>query len=217
MKLRVVCISDTHELHRELSVPFGDLLIHAGDFTFFGKGTRAIKDFNDWLGELPHRHKIVTCGNHEYAFDSNPKLRELITNGTLLLNESVMVGSAKVWASPLTVHYGGAFGRSNAADRMRAYASIPTDTDILVTHGSPYGVLDSSPADYPGPAGDRKLREAVIRVRPKLHIFGHVHSGYGVRPTRHTLFVNAALLGWDGSLEKRPIVLELSQFKRHEF
>ena len=57
MGLRVVCISDTHELHRELQVPSGDLLIHAGDFTFFGRGTRAIIDFNDWLGNQPHPHK----------------------------------------------------------------------------------------------------------------------------------------------------------------
>jgi predicted phosphohydrolase len=216
MGLRIVCISDTHELHRELVVPFGDVLIHAGDFTFFGKGTRAIVDFNAWLGDLPHTHKVVTCGNHEYAFESDTGLRHLITNGTLLLNEAVTIGPAKVWASPLTPHHGGAFARINAADRAQVYASIPADTDILVTHGPPYGVLDRSPAEYPGPAGDRELREAVLRVRPKLHVFGHVHAGYGVRPTTHTVFVNAALLGRDGSLENRPIIIEMSQFKRHE-
>lgn len=216
MSLRIVCVSDTHELHRSLVVPSGDVLIHAGDFTFFGRSTRAIEDFNHWLGELPHRWKIVTCGNHEFAFDADPGLRRLITNGTLLLNESAMIGPAKVWASPMTVHYRGAFGQSNVADRAKAYAAIPMDTDILVTHGPPYGVLDSSPAEYPGPLGDRELREAVIRVRPKLHVFGHVHASYGVRATRHTTFVNAALFGLDASLN-RPIVLEMSQFKEHSY
>jgi Icc-related predicted phosphoesterase len=214
MSLRIVCISDTHELHRDLAVPPGDVLIHAGDFTFWGKGTKAIKDFNEWLGQLPHAHKIVTCGNHELALESDPALRKLITNATLLLNQSAMVGPVKVWASPLTVHHEGAFGRSNASDRLKAYASIPMDTDILVTHGPPYGVLDLSLAEYPGPSGDRELREAVIRVRPKLHVFGHVHSGYGVRATRHTVFVNAALFGLDAALN-RPIVLEMSRFKEH--
>src|ERR1035437_6153833 len=70
--MRVVCISDTHELHRELKVPGGDLLIHAGDFTSFGKGTKEILDFNDWLGDLPHRYKVLTCGNHEYAMEADP-------------------------------------------------------------------------------------------------------------------------------------------------
>jgi Icc-related predicted phosphoesterase len=216
MGLRVVCISDTHELHRELVVPPGDLLIHAGDFTFFGKGTRAIIDFNNWLGDLPHRYKVVTYGNHEFVLEAEPKLRRLISNAIVLVNEPAMVGPAKIWGSPLTQHYGGAFGRSNAADRVRAYSTIPMDADILITHGPPYGVLDESPAEYPGPAGDPELRAAVIRVRPKLHVFGHVHAGYGVRPTRHTMFVNAALFGLDGSLDRRPIVVELSQFKNHE-
>lgn len=137
MKLRIVCLSDTHELHNVLLIPPGDLLIHAGDFTSFSKGTRAIKDFNEWLGKLPHAHKVLTCGNHEYAMESDPRLCELITNGTLLLNESAIIGPAKIWASPLTPHHGGAFGRSNAADRVKVYDSIPADTDILVTHGPP--------------------------------------------------------------------------------
>lgn len=214
--LRIVCISDTHELHRELTVPPGDLLIHAGDFTFHGNGTRAIIEFNRWLGELPHRHKIVTCGNHEYAFENDPSLRRLITNATLLLNDTSMVGPAKIWGSPLTPRFGGAFGRSNAQERIKVYNNIPLDTDILVTHGPPYGVLDDSPADYPGRAGDPELRAAVIRVKPKLHVFGHVHFGYGVRPARHTVFVNAALFGLDGSCENRPIVLDMSRFKAHE-
>ena len=213
--MRVVCISDTHELHRELKVPGGDLLIHAGDFTFFGKGTKAILDFNDWLGDLPHRYKVLTCGNHEYAMEADPSLRHLFTNATVLLNESVIVGPAKVWGSPLTQHYGGAFGRSNAADRVRAYNAIPMDTDILITHGPPYGVLDSA-EEYPGPSGDPELREAVLRVKPVLHVFGHAHGGYGVRNTRHTMFVNAALFDLDGSLDKRPIVVEISKFKSHK-
>jgi len=213
--LRIVCISDTHELHRELEVPIGDLLIHAGDFTLFGKGSRTIVDFNAWLGELPHPYKVVTYGNHEFALEAKPELRKLITNAIVLVNEPAMVGPAKIWGSPLTQHYGGAFGRSNVADRVRTYSTIPIDTDILITHGPPYGVLDGCPDEYPGPAGDRELREAVIRVKPKMHVFGHVHSGYGVRPTRHTFFVNAALFGLDGTLENRPIVVEMSQFKDH--
>jgi hypothetical protein len=213
--MRVVCISDTHELHRELQVPPGDLLIHAGDFTFFGTGTRAIIDFNDWLGGLPHQYKVITCGNHEFAIEADPDLRRLITNATLLLNESVIVGPAKIWGSLLTQHYGGAFGRSNAADRVRAYNSIPPDTDIVITHGPPYGILDSTP-EYPGPSGDRELRQAILRVKPVLHVFGHAHSGYGVVQTKNTCFVNAALFDLDGSANKRPIVLEVSRFKAHE-
>jgi hypothetical protein len=77
---RIVCISDTHELHRELDVPNGDILIHAGDFTLFSKSAAAIRDFNDWLGELPHRWRLVIPGNHEYFLEADPFKRNLISN-----------------------------------------------------------------------------------------------------------------------------------------
>lgn len=66
-RVRVVCINDTHDLHRELAVPDGDVLIHAGYITFFNSIAK-IRDFNDWLGELPHRYKVVIPGNHDRAF-----------------------------------------------------------------------------------------------------------------------------------------------------
>ena len=212
--MRVIVISDTHGLHHELRVPHGDLLIHAGDFTFFGYGAQAIEDFNDWLGSLSHPHKVVTAGNHEFALAADPSLRTLITNAKLLLNESVVVGPAKIWASPITMHADAAFGCSDRVERARIYSRIPPDTDIVVSHGPPYGILDRGPGD-PEPSGDPELREAIIRVKPLLHVYGHAHAGYGVRQTKHTTFVNASLFGLDGSLSNRPIVLEISQFKRH--
>ena len=97
--VRIVCISDTHALERELTVPSGDLLIHAGDFGFFEYGTRAIESFNEWLGTLPHPYKVVTAGNHEFSLAADPSLRKLIANATVLLNEAAIVGPAKIWAS----------------------------------------------------------------------------------------------------------------------
>jgi len=67
--MRVVLIAVTHGLHRELAVPSGDLLIHAGDFTLYSKPPYIISDFNGWLGGLPHRHKVVVPGNDEFALE----------------------------------------------------------------------------------------------------------------------------------------------------
>jgi Icc-related predicted phosphoesterase len=158
---------------------------------------------------LPHRHKVVIPGNHEFILESNPELSRLITNATLLINESTSADWTSIWGSPLTPLNGVAFGRSDAVDRRRIYESIPAGTDIVITHGPPYGILDGNPSEPLTPTGDLELRQAIVRVRPRLHVFGHSHAGYGVRPTRHTLFINSALFGWDGTLQ-RPIVLELS-------
>jgi len=80
--LTIVCISDTHELHGELVVPGGDLLIHAGDFSFFSKRPSMYRDFDRWLGELPHPYKVVIPGNHEFLLEE-PRTRSIITNATL--------------------------------------------------------------------------------------------------------------------------------------
>jgi predicted phosphohydrolase len=202
--MRIVCLSDTHELHRELVVPLGDMLLHAGDFTFFSKRPSMIDDFNDWLGELPHRHKFVIYGNHEFGSELDPGLRARLSNAVVLVNETAKIDGVAIWGSPVTPMEGGAFALSCSEDRARLYSQIPPDTQILLTHTPPFGVLDGE-----AHAGCRELRTAVIRIRPRLHVFGHIHDGYGTRATRHTMFVNAALLGEYGSLDKQPIVLEL--------
>jgi predicted phosphohydrolase len=134
--MRVVCISDTHELHRELTVPSGDLLIHSGDFTFFSGRRSIIADFDRWLGELRHQHKVVVYGNHESAFESSPSLRARLSNAVVMVNEWVIVAGVKLWGSPATMQEG-PFGLSRAADRAALYATIPADTHILVTHARP--------------------------------------------------------------------------------
>jgi predicted phosphohydrolase len=204
--LRLVLLSDTHELHREVEVPDGDILIHAGDFTMFSKSMSAIADFNTWLGELPHRHKILIYGNHEFFVEADPSRRSMLTNALVLANEGTEIEGLRIWGSPVTPLYGGAFGLSSAEDRRQLYARIPEDTEILITHGPPFGILDSAP--HSGlHSGCRELLYAVMRVRPKLHVFGHVHSAHGILQTNQTTFVNAALLGADGDLDQSPIVL----------
>src|SRR5438874_777220 len=176
--MRIICISDTHELHREVAVPPGDLLIHAGDFTWFSRRMSMICDFNAWLGELPHRHKIVIPGNHEFAFEEDPALRDQITNATLLVNELTEIEGLKIWGSPITPLYGGAVGLSSAKDQARLYASIPDDIELLITHTPPFGILDQE-SPSPGHSGCEQLREAVEGIRPRVHVFGHTHGGYG--------------------------------------
>jgi Icc-related predicted phosphoesterase len=183
--VRLVLISDTHELHREVEVPDGDILIHAGDFTMFSQSIAEITDFNNWLGELPHRHKIVVPGNHEFFLEADPSERFLLGNTTVLINEAIEIEGLRIWGSPVTPLFGGAFGMSSAKDRKRLYAQIPEDIDVLITHGPPYGILDTAPISGLR-EGCGELLDAVIRIRPKLHVFGHIHGAYGVFRTEHT-------------------------------
>lgn len=208
--LKLVLLSDTHELHREVDVPAGDILIHAGDFTMFSKSMKAIEDFNDWLGELPHRHKIIVPGNHEFFLEADASRRSLLSNATILINEGIDVHGLRLWGTPVTPLYGSAFGLSSPEDRKRLCGQIPEDTDILISHGPPFGILDSAP-DSGLHAGCRELADAVTRLRPKLHVFGHVHGAYGMFQTEHTTFVNASLLGFHGGLDNSPLVFRMAR------
>jgi Icc-related predicted phosphoesterase len=164
-------------------------------------------DFNDWLGELPHAFHVVIPGNHDFVVEE-PSRRQLISNATLLINESIEIMGLKVWGSPATPLLGEAFGVASDRDRAMLYSRIPADTDVLVTHGPPHGILDQAPgSEYH--AGCHQLLDAVRRIKPMLHVFGHVHAGYGTFSTPDTLFVNAALPGNGYDLGNRPHVFRL--------
>jgi Icc-related predicted phosphoesterase len=197
--LTIVCISDTHGLHREIDVPEGDLLIHAGDVSPLSGKRSAIVDFNLWLGELPQKFRCLVPGNHDYLLMAREFRRSLLSNAIVLVNEGIEIEGLRIWGCPVTSLESDAFGVESAKSRREVYSQIPEDTDVLITHQPPFNVLDSD-FDSNWHFGCRELLDAVTRVRPKLHVFGHVHTGYGVFETDDTTFVNASQLDMRGGL-----------------
>lgn len=195
--MRIVCISDTHSRHDGIEVPPGDVLIHAGDSTMAGR-IEEIAAFNHWLGRLPHAHKLLIAGNHDWLFEREPSLAEsLITNAVYLCDSAITIHGLKFYGSPWQprfMHW--AFNLSRGSEIRRKWDLIPEDTDVLVTHGPPHGILDEVPHGLTGTSehiGCEELRLAVERVRPRLHVFGHIHEGYGVMRALGTTFVNACI------------------------
>ena len=157
--------------------------------------------------ELPHVHRVVIPGNHDFIVEDASR-RALITNATLLINQSVEIMGLKFWGSPTTPLLGEAFGVVSDTVRAKLYSGFAADTDILVTHGPPYGILDKAPgSDHH--EGCLQLLVAVQRLKPMLHVFGHVHGAYGTYDTNDTLFVNAALPGRAFGMRNRPHVFKL--------
>jgi len=187
--LKVVCISDTHGRHRDLQVPEGDILIHSGDFTLFGRKDHAV-DFNSWLGELPHPHKIVVNGNHENNACWKDQTKSILHNATFLRNEHCTIAGIKV--------YGTDFFWPVATGGINAYYSqIPADTEILVCHGPVAGFCDRG-------SGCPAMLKVVQRMQPnglRLVVSGHIHSAHGVKKgtwmsgCRGITFVNASNCG----------------------
>jgi hypothetical protein len=139
--VRIVIMGDTHGQHRTLDIPIGDFLIHVGDFTLFNRSRDEVRDFNQCLLDLPHRRKILIPGIYDFNF-SDPKWRKLISAATLLLNEGVELDEIRIWGSPLTPSNFEIFRATSEADCGRIFSRIPAQTDLVISHGPPQGVLD---------------------------------------------------------------------------
>ena len=206
--MRVVCLSDTHDLHGKLTVPDGDLLLHAGDST--GKGTLAqIEAFDWWLASQPHRHKVVIAGNHDFAFQRTPAAaRSLIRHATYLEDGEVTIEGLRIWGSPWQPwFYDWAFNLQRGAEIAAKWALIPAGIDVLITHGPPLGILDRTSRGED--VGCADLLAAVRRVRPRLHLFGHIHEGYGTVERDGTRYVNASNCTERYHPVQPPIVIDL--------
>lgn len=191
--LRVVCVSDTHGHHRETVMPPGDVLIHAGDLTTAGH-LGELDDFDAWLGSLNHlyRYKDVICGNHDFCFQEQAsRARARITNAIYLEDEAVTVEGIKIYGSPWQPWFcDWAFNLQRGPEIAAKWKLIPDDTQILVTHGPPQGILDrTNRGDL---AGCRDLLDRVLEVKPRLHVFGHIHEAAGRSDIDGIAFVNAS-------------------------
>jgi predicted phosphohydrolase len=206
--LRVICLSDTHSRHDEIDVPPGDILIHAGDFTIAG-AIEEIAAFNRWLGTLPHVHKVIIAGNHDLIFQDSPALaRSLITNATYLEDSHTVCEGLKIYGSPWQPWFmDWAFNLPRGRALEEKWELIPPDTDILVTHGPPFGILDDVPRSEH--VGCEALLDAVQWVKPLLHVFGHIHYSYGVAEQWGIRFCNASVCDEAYRPVNEPLVFDI--------
>jgi Icc-related predicted phosphoesterase len=211
---RIVAISDTHSRHQQFSnLPPGDILIHAGDATVQGKFDEVI-EFNRWLGTLPYKHKIFVAGNHDFLFEKSPEFaRALITNATYLQDSFVIIEGLKIYGAPWQPRFfDWAFNVDRGAKIRRKWEMIPADTEVLITHGPPHGILDSVIDRWTGQSeavGCEELLPIVKHIKPRVHIFGHIHAGYGQITQDGIQFVNASSCNELYKVVHPPLVIDL--------
>jgi len=205
--MNVTLISDTHGLHKGLTVPKTDLLIHAGDFSKLGT-VQEVVDFMTWFTHLDATHKVLIAGNHDFLAEKEPAVfKALIPRDCIYLEDDfVMIEGLKIWGSPITPYFfNWAFNRHRGKEIKKYWDLIPEDVDILVTHGPPLGILDkTSRGDL---VGCEDLLERVLKIKPKLHVFGHIHEAAGQLERDGTVFVNASVLNLAYNLVNLPVVL----------
>ncbi|MDR1181432.1 MAG: metallophosphatase domain-containing protein [Bacteroidales bacterium] len=200
--MKILHLSDTHSRHHALqNLPIADIIIHSGDMLWAG-ASKEVLDFIDWFGGLDYKYKIFIAGNHDDCFEG--RNREIIQNFLpkncfYLCNSGIEIEGIQFWGVPL-------FMSDDINGRLpQMMAQIPADTDILITHSPPFGILDTTDNSY----GCPDLLQAVLKIKPKYHLFGHVHGAYGIEKSAYTTFVNAALMNENYELVNNPVLLEV--------
>lgn len=206
--MRVVCISDTHGRHAGLRLPEGDLLIHAGDLGRQGS-IADLKDVNGWLATQPHRYKVVIAGNHDLALERRPRAaRRALKDVIYLRDEEVEIDGLRIWGAPWQPRFmNWAFNLDRGAEIRERWDLVPEGIDLLLTHGPPAFRLDLTRRGER--VGCLDLLATVRRVRPRAHVFGHIHESYGRTEEEGILFVNASTCNERLEPVNPPAVFEL--------
>lgn len=181
--MRILHISDTHGKHELLiDLPKADVIVHTGDITEDGT-EEEVKDFIEWLCDLPYRHKIFIAGNHDLCL-CDAKIEGLPDDVHYLCNDGITIDGVKFYGIPMFLE------DDLDGNFPELFGRIPEDTDVLLTHQPPLGILDEQDGiNY----GDYYLHKSVMRVKPKYHLFGHLHHAKKTFAVFHGVrFSNAA-------------------------
>lgn len=191
--MKIWHISDTHSKHAQLTPQVCDVIVHSGDFSNsrqLDKSRSEIADFIEWFAALDAQHKVLVPGNHDMALFHKRYLADEIPSNIIYLdNEQVVIEGVKFYGSPFTPTHGGTWAWATARDKLHVYwDAIPEDTNVLITHGPPMGVLDkawrydavstteSTAMKYIEQTGCRNLMTRVMLIKPQAHLFGHLHN-----------------------------------------
>jgi len=211
--MRIVFISDTHSMIPTHPIPDGDVIVCSGDISNRGS-ERDIKNFAKWYDSLPHKHKITIAGNHDLSFQSTPELaqRWLCNNNKIiyLQDRAVKLDGVVFYGSPWQPEFcDWAFNLPRDTGELGVkWSMIPDDTDVLITHGPPHGILDLCSHGVRGGC-EELLADVVNRVRPKVHVFGHIHEARALYETDSVLFINASTCTLAYDPTNKPIVIDL--------
>jgi Icc-related predicted phosphoesterase len=216
--MKLVLLSDTHTLHDQVVVPEGDLLIHAGDLTYTGRISQ-FENVERWLLKQAERFPlgvIVIAGNHDFGAREFFRKGERGSKFYFLDDSGIEIEGVKFWGSSYTPTFGRwAYMADRGDDIKKHWNLIPDDTDVLITHGPLWGILDSSEVTN-GSVGCEDLHDAVFdRVQPKVHVFGHIHGGYGhkfkIKPNdvADIRFYNASVVNEDYEVVNKPWETEI--------
>jgi len=216
----LVLISDTHTKHLEIEDQLkliytehpDSIIVHSGDISYRGRKWE-VEEFIEWYSGLPFKNKIMIAGNHDFLFENSPEVAKDILDrigpGIIYLNDSgVELEGLKFWGSPVTPWFHNwAFNR--VGEKINEHWDlIPTDVNILITHGPPYLTLDATKSGLR--VGCPELANKIKDLSDlKVHVFGHIHEAEGIVEKNGVIYVNATILDLYYEVKNSPVILHV--------
>lgn len=206
--MKLVFISDTHCLHEQVKVPNGDIVFHCGDALSYGTHKEFLQ-FIHWYASLPHKYKVYTPGNHDRFVEAQFDLAKIMCQEKgihLLHNELISIEGLSIYGSAFTpTFFNWSFMLDRGLEIKKAWDKIPTDLDVLISHGPPYGILDECSN---GHVGCEELNAAILLKKPKIAAFGHIHEqGAKIESKNNILYINASVCDEDYRPVNSPTVV----------
>jgi Icc-related predicted phosphoesterase len=210
--MKITFISDTHTKHHEMTndLPGGPIIVHCGDVS--GRGNvYEINEFLEWFSDLPYTHKIFIAGNHDFGFEKPYTKSQIVIpeNIHYLEDSSVLIEGIKFYGSPWQPwFFNWAFNLPRSGNELKEkWSAIPEDTDVLVVHAPPKGILDVVIRGSEH-VGCELLRDRILEVKPKVVAFGHIHEAYGKEIIDEITYINASLLDLRYDYTNKPIIID---------
>ena len=225
--MKILHISDTHGFHNLLTIPKDiDMVIHSGDSTNYKdlyKNEVELQDFIYWYSRVKVKYKILIAGNHDITLEKNLfNIKQTLKDNNIIYleNESVTIEGIKIWGSPFTPTFGN-WSFMKARHKLgKIWNTIPDNTDIVIVHGPPKGIMDSSFDfnNYIERCGCNALKNKILQIQPKLFLSGHIHNNKDIinagtlnLSAYKTIFSNGSVVtdGKFGTLSSQGNILEI--------
>lgn len=207
----ICIISDTHAQHHQIKIPVSDLVLFAGDYSH-QNNEEDLLNFLTWLRKQHEGPVVMIAGNHDKFLWKSPRVFYQLLQQfkfTYLENSLVEMMGIKIWGSPVTPPVLSGLHRrfeKPADERLQLWNNIPEGIDIVMTHCPPYGILDEAEGEN---LGCKLLLKRILDIKPKYHVFGHIHQGYGNYERAGVRFINASSMSATNHQLNPPVSIKI--------